>query len=591
MDEPLLMSEYGEGDKRADDYYPGENFSQHSKGSLESRVSGTGRVPSRKRGKQSSFTTILSIWNTMLGSSLVAMPWAVSQAGLYGGALTILVMMFACLYTCALVVKHGRGMSEFYELVSVYVGPIGKFWCWVASVAVLLGVICVYVKIVANCLFGVIGLSESKYWRIELVPIYFVAVMFPILNFKSMDVFVRLNSFGTLSVLALVLFMLYSSFAGPGRPDTPIWEIEHSLFNSDWPKFAGVLSLSFFIHNVILPIMKNARHPEKNLRDLTIAYVLVAISYGICGMSGFIAYGAAPPLEQDYLRIFSSSYVPATIARLFVFFQLCTLYPLILVLCRGQLLSYLFDNEYPSFRIVFVVTILMAVMSAVVPVFVPAVGDIMRWTGCITGLIIVFVLPILVHMNATFPSNPTGIPHTALDSQTDFTNSAASEAENPEELLNHMEPEQRSIVQGDVDETDVEARLAREGLGGSSPSTLAGENGQKQATTVTSTKQTSDLLDTPKAPAHKIDTSLLTPTPSGANLGKDGAEYAPILTAGGVALLAAKKSAGSGAIFVLGPTGHVVEVYPRRSLRFALSLLFHTLFLAGAFYIVVGNLA
>lgn len=42
---------------------------------------------------------------------------------------------------------------------------------------------------------------------------------------------------------------------------------------------AGVLSLSFFIHNGCLSIMRNQRNPKNNSRDLGIAYVLVCLTY------------------------------------------------------------------------------------------------------------------------------------------------------------------------------------------------------------------------------------------------------------------------------------------------------------------------
>jgi len=34
---------------------------------------------------QSSLVTVFSLWNTMIGSTIVAMPWAVQQAGLVMG--------------------------------------------------------------------------------------------------------------------------------------------------------------------------------------------------------------------------------------------------------------------------------------------------------------------------------------------------------------------------------------------------------------------------------------------------------------------------------------------------------------------------
>lgn len=40
-----------------------------------------------------------AVWNTMMGTSLLSMPWAVEQAGLVGGLCLILVMAALCFYT------------------------------------------------------------------------------------------------------------------------------------------------------------------------------------------------------------------------------------------------------------------------------------------------------------------------------------------------------------------------------------------------------------------------------------------------------------------------------------------------------------
>lgn len=59
----------------------------------------------RGAGTQSSLKTVFVIWNTMMGSSLLAMPWGFQQAGLLGGVITVIVVGFVCFYTCTLVVK------------------------------------------------------------------------------------------------------------------------------------------------------------------------------------------------------------------------------------------------------------------------------------------------------------------------------------------------------------------------------------------------------------------------------------------------------------------------------------------------------
>lgn len=55
-----------------------------------------------------------SIWNTMMGTSLLAMPWALQQAGLGLGLILMLLMAFIALYTAYRIVQSPQGLSRFF---------------------------------------------------------------------------------------------------------------------------------------------------------------------------------------------------------------------------------------------------------------------------------------------------------------------------------------------------------------------------------------------------------------------------------------------------------------------------------------------
>lgn len=52
-----------------------------------------------------------SIWNTMLGTALLSMPWALQQAGFVLGLLILIVMAAIAFYTAYRVVESPQGLS------------------------------------------------------------------------------------------------------------------------------------------------------------------------------------------------------------------------------------------------------------------------------------------------------------------------------------------------------------------------------------------------------------------------------------------------------------------------------------------------
>jgi sodium-coupled neutral amino acid transporter 9 len=56
-----------------------------------------------------------AVWNTIMGSSLLTMPWGMQNAGLLMGIITIVIMGGLCLYTThkILQVQMRHGKSDF----------------------------------------------------------------------------------------------------------------------------------------------------------------------------------------------------------------------------------------------------------------------------------------------------------------------------------------------------------------------------------------------------------------------------------------------------------------------------------------------
>lgn len=65
-------------------------------------------------------TSSFSIFNTMIGSSLLSMPWAISEAGWLMGIFTMMTMLAICVYTSLLVVRHDQENGLHYTFVLLF---------------------------------------------------------------------------------------------------------------------------------------------------------------------------------------------------------------------------------------------------------------------------------------------------------------------------------------------------------------------------------------------------------------------------------------------------------------------------------------
>ncbi|XP_022823320.1 sodium-coupled neutral amino acid transporter 9 homolog isoform X2 [Spodoptera litura] len=383
--------------------------------------------------KQSSLVTIFSVWNTIMGSSLLTMAWGVERAGLPAALLLLAFMAALCLYTAYVLLKvnkhHGSASCEVPALCRELLGPWAEVVAHVFSVLVLLGANIVYWILISNFLYFTVNYfidlsssnvtqyntsllcprhanqslllvepeEDSPYWGLHTtVPVYVALLVFPLLNFKDVSFFTKFNSLGTLSVAYLLIFVLVKGYAWGINIGSMMTET-HALRNA--AVLSGMLALSFYIHNIIITIMGNNARQENNGRDLTIAFLLVTITYTLVGAVFYICFPLAKScIEDNLLNNFEMHDVMTALARILLLFQVITVYPLVAFMLRTEAILLL---PFEKSRLL-TITINLSIMTLCILVacFCPSIGTIIRYTGAVSGLVHIFALPSLLQIRS-----------------------------------------------------------------------------------------------------------------------------------------------------------------------------------------------
>ncbi|XP_043289379.1 sodium-coupled neutral amino acid transporter 9-like [Venturia canescens] len=399
--------------------------------------------------KQSSLVTIFSIWNTILGSSLLTMPWGFLMAGLIPGFFMLLVMSGLCLYTAYRLLRihkyHGGDERiEVPELCRIYLGPFADYVARAFSISVLLGANIAYWILMSNVLYNSInffydqiaGFSDQQVidnatrvpevlcpkqevfnhsndakptdrtydnlgpaWDLyKTVPFFLAIPIFPLLNFNTTTFFTKFNSLGTIAVMYLVAFVITKSSSWGINMSTAAWDNSWRL-QSTFPALTGMLTMSFFIHNIIITIMQHNRDQGNNARDLSIAYILVTLTYFTVGPIFFISFPLAKYCIQDNFLNNFQKWDPLTVgARVVLLFQLLTVFPLINYMLRIRLLSVISSFVNSTRCNVIIVNLFVVTICIVFARYMPHIGTVIRYTGAISGMIYIFTLPSILHL-------------------------------------------------------------------------------------------------------------------------------------------------------------------------------------------------
>uniref|UniRef100_A0A673AIP0 Neutral amino acid transporter 9 n=1 Tax=Sphaeramia orbicularis TaxID=375764 RepID=A0A673AIP0_9TELE len=389
-----------------------------------------------------SIITIFAIWNTMMGTSILSIPWGIKQSGFTLGILILIFTGLLMLYCCYIVLKSPKAIPyvdtsdwEFPDVCRYYFGKFGQWSSLVFSMVSLIGAMVVYWVLMSNFLYNTGQFIYSKsqrtgvftkagYFRCTMrsvfrcwnsfehwwsktntIPLYLIILLLPLLCFRSASFFARFTFLGTISVIYLISLVTYKAIRLGFHLEFH-WFDSTKLFVPEFrllfPQLTGVLTLAFFIHNCIITLMKSNKHQENNVRDLSVAYLLVGLTYLYVGVLIFAAF-PSPPLskeciEPNFLDNFPSSDVMVFVARTCLLFQMITVYPLLGYLVRVQMMGQLFGNHYPSFCHVLLLNIIIVGAGVLMAKFYPNIGSIIRFSGATCGLALVFIFPALVHM-------------------------------------------------------------------------------------------------------------------------------------------------------------------------------------------------
>jgi solute carrier family 38 (sodium-coupled neutral amino acid transporter), member 9 len=174
------------------------------------------------------------------------------------------------------------------------------------------------------------------------------------------------------------------------------------------------MMLSFFLHNVVQPLIKNA-NPSTRRADIAIGYCIAAALYSLVGVMGSFGFadahtkadcaqinGATPSAcapTSDFLSAFSSDLstslnIYAFTARTSLLLQLVTVFPILLLIIRGQVFTLTLGTSWPGWPRVLALNLLVMFLTTLFAALNLQIGTVLRFVGAIGGLVIVFAVPV-----------------------------------------------------------------------------------------------------------------------------------------------------------------------------------------------------
>ena len=294
----------------------------------------------------------------MVGGVLVFVPWAFSTSGILLGSILVLVAFSMSFMTQYFIMKSAGNDIDYTETLKKTFGKKGWISGMVLFIFMLSIPIILFMQLLSQFLFPIIlffieittnlerqidtdvDFSQFSY---SYTCIIVFLILFIVTAKRDLNIFVKINAFGVIFTIIIITFIIgvgiYGistkkySFATTNNqiPDYSSHDDSNDtiylpLFTSNYGDLLGILGGGFYLHNISLPIYRNSKNPDNNIRDMFLGFLVVALTYIVCGIMGSIGFSnldlfpdSGGEIGQVCINMFPTKNLLATFIRICIF--------------------------------------------------------------------------------------------------------------------------------------------------------------------------------------------------------------------------------------------------------------------------------
>jgi len=360
---------------------------------------------------------IANLVNSIIGVSVLAMPYCMKKCGLFLGLVILLSSCWLTYISCSMLLTSAvaKRRRTYEYLAASTIGPSGKFAVELSMIGLMLGTCVAFYVIIGDLATEIVSTFvdvDHDLLRTYVIIFCGICVALPLGLMKSLA---ALGFIGYFSLIFYFIFVcvMFSTSVNNGLLSLK-W-VENITFFQPSGVFQclPIFSLAYACHCQLFVVYDSLDDPsipkmdyivKSSLKIVTFVYFLVAIF-------GYTTFSSE--VEGNVLKNF-----PSTTLLVFIKMGFATSvvvgFPLMIFPCRQSIHTLFFRQTYSdglapktyiepfTFKLL---TFSIVSLTMIVAILIPNVETILGLTGATMGSLICFIMPAIIFMKSDYTTN------------------------------------------------------------------------------------------------------------------------------------------------------------------------------------------